>query len=176
MTAGFQRVALTLPVYGTLDAGVVRLADGKYIAADPTGADWQDYQAWLNAGNAPLPADPQKCAKRDGAAIDAIRDARLAVGFADTVTGKIFQTDSDSIARLTALGSSAGLAIVMGQPATQITIIAADNSILTLTAADAFALLQGRLMPWVSATMLYARALKNQVAADAAPDVTQGWP
>jgi len=42
----------------TLTAGssVARDADGAMIPADPANADWQIYQVWLAAGNAPSPA------------------------------------------------------------------------------------------------------------------------
>jgi hypothetical protein len=35
---------------------VTRDADGSFIPADPRNVDWQAYQAWLAAGNAPNPA------------------------------------------------------------------------------------------------------------------------
>lgn len=38
--------------------GVVRLIDGATIPDDPGNGDWQAYQEWLAAGNAPDPADP----------------------------------------------------------------------------------------------------------------------
>ena len=37
-------------------SGVVRDADGASIPDDPHNVDWQAYQAWLAAGNAPNPA------------------------------------------------------------------------------------------------------------------------
>lgn len=33
--------------------GILRLADNAHIPADPRNTDWQAYQAWLAAGNAP---------------------------------------------------------------------------------------------------------------------------
>jgi hypothetical protein len=35
---------------------IQRDSDGAFIPADPGNADWQAYQAWLAAGNAPNPA------------------------------------------------------------------------------------------------------------------------
>ena len=33
----------------------VERSDGVYIPADPSNVDWQTYQTWLKAGNAPTP-------------------------------------------------------------------------------------------------------------------------
>jgi hypothetical protein len=40
----------------TGDDGVQRTADGAWIPTDPGNRDWQAYQAWLAASNAPDPA------------------------------------------------------------------------------------------------------------------------
>lgn len=37
---------------------IIRDQDQASIPADPNNADWQAYQAWLAAGNAPTPAAP----------------------------------------------------------------------------------------------------------------------
>ncbi len=37
--------------------GVIRLHDGAVIPATDGNRDWQAYQDWVAAGNAPLPAD-----------------------------------------------------------------------------------------------------------------------
>lgn len=42
---------------------ILRIEDGAYIPADPTNADYQEYQIWLAEGNAPLPAEAPS--KRD---------------------------------------------------------------------------------------------------------------
>jgi hypothetical protein len=38
--------------------GVIRLADGAFVPDDSKSHAWQQYQAWVAAGNTPQPADP----------------------------------------------------------------------------------------------------------------------
>ena len=47
-----------MTAYKLVPFGVVRVADGACIPPDPANRDWRLYQAWLAAGNEPLPADP----------------------------------------------------------------------------------------------------------------------
>lgn len=37
-------------------ANILRMTDNAFIPNDPSNADWQTYQAWLAAGNTPMPA------------------------------------------------------------------------------------------------------------------------
>ena len=36
---------------------ILRLSDGAYIPLDPDNTDYQEYLAWVDEGNEPLPAD-----------------------------------------------------------------------------------------------------------------------
>ena len=47
---------MTYSLDSPLFQGVTRDADGASIPVDPRNTDWQAYQAWLAAGNAPNPA------------------------------------------------------------------------------------------------------------------------
>ena len=38
---------------------VKRIADNAWIPFDPANTDYQEYLKWVEAGNAPLPADAQ---------------------------------------------------------------------------------------------------------------------
>jgi hypothetical protein len=37
---------------------ILRLADNAFIPPDPANTDYQQYLAWLEEGNEPLPPDP----------------------------------------------------------------------------------------------------------------------
>lgn len=43
----------------TDDTVILRLEDNAWIPADPGNRDYREYQDWLAAGNAPLPADTE---------------------------------------------------------------------------------------------------------------------
>jgi len=42
-------------VRGKPDA-IKRVSDGKILLFDPADPDWQEYVAWVDAGNEPVPA------------------------------------------------------------------------------------------------------------------------
>ena len=42
----------------TLFDRIFRTTDGAFIPPDPANTDYQQYLAWLEEGNEPLPADP----------------------------------------------------------------------------------------------------------------------
>lgn len=157
---------------------IVRKADGAVIPSDPMNAD---YQTFLASGEMPDPA-PSPSPTALCVQVDVFRNARLAGGFADMGaggTGKTWQCDPGSIGLWTPLAAAAqpyALGLVNTQAPT-FTLIASDNSENPLTAAQTYALLASRVMPWVSATMLYGRTMKNNILAGNPPaDITQGWP
>lgn len=138
-----------------LDIAVPQRPDAKHLFVDG---------AWVPA---PLTTDD----------IDQFRDARLDAGFTDTGnTGKTWQCDDSSLIKWGGIGASAGVALALQQAPT-FAVWGTDNLPLALTAAQAFGLFNGRLLPWVSATMAHARDLKNAILAGIQPaDITQGWP
>lgn len=45
----------------TIDQNMIRrLPDNTFIPNNPENTDWQAYQAWLEAGNTPLPPEGAK--------------------------------------------------------------------------------------------------------------------
>lgn len=160
---------------------------GCQWVADPSGLVAPGWTWTVNEGFAPPPA-PAPTPAKIVAQINSIRDNRLAAGFADTGTGgtgKTYPCDDSSIGRWTAMAAGAqpwALGIApSGSTAPTFQIIAADNQTgFFLAAAATYALFDGRVMPWVSATVVYARAMKNNILAGQPPNaqnnITQGWP
>lgn len=155
---------------------VIRVSDGAAIPNDPNNSDRQVYDAWAAAGG--VATHPEPTLDRLAAQVAALCDQKLSAGYADAVTGKTFQCDPNSVGKWTAIGASAGFAITMAlDPVPDYPIIAADNTIVALAAPDAYALMNARIMPWVSATIVFARTMKNDILAGNPPaDITVGWP
>lgn len=160
-------------IYSNVAHTVVRRSDGADMAWPPHGFV---YDQWVADGS-PTPTNfaQPPMATTD---VDAFVINRLAAGFADATTGKTWQCDDSSIIKWTALASVAGIALAMNTtPAPTFTLIAADNSLITLTASQLYALFPTRIMPWVSATIMFARVMKDNILAGNPPaDITVGWP
>jgi hypothetical protein len=57
----------------TSGTSIIRTDDGAVIPADGANTDYQTYQAWLAAGNTPLPADVQTFAQKQSALVVRIK-------------------------------------------------------------------------------------------------------
>lgn len=167
--------------------------DARNVAADqstppaPVGCQWiadptgQVAPGWsYSNGSFAAPATPATTPAQLCDQITALRDDRLETGFADTgsgMTGKTWQCDPISVSRWDALATQAYIAVQAGKGATTVPLIAADNTINEMSYNDIYALLAMRVAPWVQATIVYARTMKNSVVAGNPPaDITQGWP
>jgi hypothetical protein len=158
--------------------GLNYTADGTIsFVATPAGGAWTDAEknAVLAAlGRTPVAISPAGLCNQ----VDAYRDQRLAAGYVDATTGKTYQCNAISVGRWTALAMQAFIAISAGTtPAPSFDVITADNSEITLSEQDCYALFSARVAPWVQATIFYARAMKNNILASNPPaDITEGWP
>lgn len=110
--------------------------------------------------------------------VNAFRDGHLKAGYVDATTGKTYQCDPVSVTYWSALTIQANIAMIGNAlPLPQFTIIAADNSEITLSATDCHALFSSRVMPWIQSVMFYARNMKNNILSGNPPaDITAGWP
>lgn len=155
------------------DSRTVLRSDGATMPWPPQGFAAEIWQA--DGSSKPAAYAPPPLATND---VDAYAKARLTGGFADAITGKTWQCDDASLLKWTALAASAGLAIVMNvTPLPTFQVIAVDNSVVVLTSAQVFSLFSARVLPWVSATIFYARSMKNNIVANNPPvDITVGWP
>lgn len=185
---------MTFPAYALIDSTgkVVNLVDIPPVAAGaqgkntfippagqtlvPTnGASVLPGATYAN-GVFTSPAPPAPTVTQLEDAVDTQRDSLLAIGFFDSKTAKTWQCDPASRGFLTAVGASA-FSVLTVSPQPSFTLIAADNTTVTLDASDTYALINGRIMPWVSNMVMYARTLKNDIAAGNPPaSLETGWP
>ena len=69
--------------------GVIRTTDGAHIPSDPGNRDWQEYQWWLAAGNAPLPAKVPSLVVPSRVLMHRARLALLDAGLLDAVEAEL---------------------------------------------------------------------------------------
>lgn len=74
--------------------GVIRTADGASIPDAPGNTDWKEYQAWLTAGNVPLPADPISTVPTSVSPLQARKALRQA-GLIDQVNAAVAASTPD---------------------------------------------------------------------------------
>jgi hypothetical protein len=153
---------------------IQRTSDSAFIPNDPRNRDYQAYLAWVAEGNTP---DPYVVPiQQQTVAVDAFCSARLASGYADTVSGKTFACDDSSLIKWNAIASAAIYATMTSTPTT-FELVATDGTTVTLSAADTLTLLHTSMMAWIQATLLYANTMKNNIVAGNSPtDITVGWP
>lgn len=152
--------------------GVLKVDETLYIPNDPGNRHWQEYIKWKSLGGVPDPYIVLLNAND----INMFRDRRLSNGFYDSITNKTYQCDDRSQGHLIALGASAGFGMNL-DPQPTYSVITSDNSIIELNAAQLFQLINLRIMPWVTATIFYARQLKDNILNGIQPtDIEQGWP
>lgn len=137
----------------------------------------------LPDGLAPSPPPPtvaQRCA-----AVDALRDAKIAAGF--TFAGTAFQTDPDSVKRIAGTASAAHVAITQdgaeagdlrwADPASDFVWIATDNSLIAMDAPTAIAFGQAYLA-FERRLVFAASAIKTRIRDGETVDIETAaeWP
>jgi hypothetical protein len=113
-------------------SSVVRDADGATIPDDPRNGDWQAYQAWLAAGNAPTPA-PVPPAPVPSCALWQLQAVMTAAQWS-SVTSAVAALNSPAVSAFFAHGTN-----VIPSNSTTLLAIAAQ---LGMTADEAAALVQ----------------------------------
>jgi hypothetical protein len=166
-------------IFGAADQSLV-VRDGIAwipwdLARQQPASGGHAFDLWIADGS-PVPSPYISAVST--ATVDAFAASRLRAGFADATTGKTWQCDDASLIKWVGIGASAAIAVLANTtPVPNFPLIAADNSTITLTAPQAFALFNQRLMPWISATVFFARTMKNNILANNPPaDITVGWP
>jgi len=161
-------------MYRLASPGVIRLSDGAHLWRSASSPDWLDYQAWLTAGNKPLPAEvavePRaQVESRIWSYIKQQRDRIKAGGV--LVSGKWYHSDEAS--RVQQIGLC-----MMGASVPAVPWKTMDGSFVTMTPAIAAAIFAATAALDMSA-FAAAEGHRAAMLADADPasyDYSAGWP
>jgi hypothetical protein len=145
--------------------GVVRLADGAVIPANPANADWREYQAWVGAGNSPQ-------AERTLTELKIVQFSRITQdrnatlqGLTADFDGDLWDADEATSARIANALTMIDQASALGIP-TPSTIAwrTADNKDRTITITE---LVQMGAAVFMAQQTVWAKqaALKNTISA-----------
>lgn len=165
---------------------ILRLSDNASIPFADGNADYEDYKAWLAAGNAPDPAEDRAAIlARQWDAIKNRRDALIASGGVQ-VSGKWFQTDTTSRIQWIRMESKAQTALLKGGAGgdaitvggTQVLWKTMDGSFIGVTNDLAIAVVEAvELNDAQIFTVAETKRQQLNAAADPASfDVQSGWP